>query len=167
MATSSDSGSGSMAAGRQSGGVMMPSSFAGLLDSPQCNFPGSILALGRQFGIASKSHFSFCIALSSPISIPPSLDPPGSMIVCSCNVISDQDIRHAVSTADELPRNAKEVYGCLGCSAACGRCARTIKTIVDEALGPCARQCQDGCVHDRTSIAPDELTQERFALAAA
>jgi bacterioferritin-associated ferredoxin len=89
------------------------------------------------------------------------------MIVCSCNVISDQDIRHAVSTADELPRNAKEVYGCLGCSAACGRCARTIKTIVDEALGPCARQCQDGCVHDRTSIAPDELTQERFALAAA
>jgi hypothetical protein len=59
-----------MAAGRQSGGVMMPSSFAGLLDSPQCNFPGSILALGRQFGIASKSRFSFCIALSSPISIP-------------------------------------------------------------------------------------------------
>ena len=54
------------------------------------------------------------------------------MIVCSCNVISDQDIRHAVSTADELPRNSKDVYGCLGGSAACGRCARTIKTIVGD-----------------------------------
>ena len=98
---------------------------------------------------------------------PSSLDLSGSMIVCSCNVISDQDIRHAVSTADELPRNAKDVYGCLGCSAACGRCARTIKTIVDETLGPCARQCQDGCVHNRTSLVPDELTPDRFALAAA
>jgi bacterioferritin-associated ferredoxin len=98
---------------------------------------------------------------------PSSLNPPGSMIVCSCNVISDHDVRHAVSTADELPRNAKEVYGCLGCSVACGRCARTIKTIVDEALGPCARQCRDGCEHDRTSMARDELTSERFALAAA
>jgi bacterioferritin-associated ferredoxin len=89
------------------------------------------------------------------------------MIVCSCNVISDHDIRHAVSTADEIPRSAKEVYGCLGCSVACGRCARTIKTIVDEALGPCARQCLDGCRHDRTAVALDELTQDRFALAAA
>jgi hypothetical protein len=26
------------------------------------------------------------------------------------------------------------VYGCLGCSAQCGRCARTIKRIMDEAL---------------------------------
>jgi bacterioferritin-associated ferredoxin len=89
------------------------------------------------------------------------------MIVCSCNVISDHDVRHAVRTADELPRSAKEVYGCLGCSAACGRCARTIKTIVDEALGPCVRQCLDGCRHDRTGVAPEELMQDRFALAAA
>ena len=90
------------------------------------------------------------------------------MIVCSCNVISDHDIRHAVSTAEELPRSAKEVYGCLGCSVACGRCARTVKTIVDEALGPCARECRDGCRHDRSMMAGDQLvTQERFALAAA
>jgi bacterioferritin-associated ferredoxin len=92
---------------------------------------------------------------------------PGSMIVCSCNVISDHDIRNAVSNADELPRNARDVYGCLGCSAECGRCARTIKTIVDQALGPCARRCQVGCGHDRTVTAQDEPVQERFALAAA
>jgi bacterioferritin-associated ferredoxin len=89
------------------------------------------------------------------------------MIVCSCNVISDHDVRHAVSTADDLPRSAKDVYGCLGCSAACGRCARTIKTIIDDALGPCARACQDGCQHDRMATAGEEFTSDRFALAAA
>ena len=57
------------------------------------------------------------------------------MIVCSCNVLSDHDVRHAVNTADDAPRNAKQIYDCLGCSAECGRCARTIKTIIDEALG--------------------------------
>ncbi|HEU0145782.1 MAG TPA: (2Fe-2S)-binding protein [Bradyrhizobium sp.] len=71
------------------------------------------------------------------------------MIVCSCNVITDHDVRNAVTTADELPRNPKQLYGCLGCSAECGRCARTIKSLIDEALGPCARACQSGCRHRR------------------
>ncbi|MGJ4885098.1 (2Fe-2S)-binding protein [Bradyrhizobium sp. HKCCYLRH1065] len=93
------------------------------------------------------------------------------MIVCSCNVISDHDIRNAVKSADELPRNPKQVYGCLGCSAECGRCARTIKTIIDEALGPCARACQAGCQHGlhhgTTPVkAIDDDLQSRFALAA-
>ena len=66
------------------------------------------------------------------------------MIVCSCNVLSDHDVRSAVSAADDLPRNAKQIYGCLGCSAECGRCARTIKTIIDEALGACAKACCSG-----------------------
>jgi len=91
-----------------------------------------------------------------------------SMIVCSCNVISDHEVRHAVSAAaDDLPRSAKQVYGCLGCSAECGRCARTIKTIIDEALGPCAEACQAGCQHDRTEPTRDALGPDRFALAAA
>ena len=63
------------------------------------------------------------------------------MIVCSCNVLSDDDIRAAVAESDDAVRHAKQVYGCLGCSAECGRCARTIKTIIDEALGPCASSC--------------------------
>lgn len=64
------------------------------------------------------------------------------MIVCSCNVLSDNDVRTAVSTPD-APRSAGQVYGCLGCSAQCGRCARTIKRIMDEALSGAAA-C-DGC----------------------
>jgi bacterioferritin-associated ferredoxin len=69
------------------------------------------------------------------------------LIVCSCNVLSDDDVRSAVSASADLPRTAREVYGCLGCSAECGRCARTIKKIIKDALGACARECAAGCPH--------------------
>jgi len=86
------------------------------------------------------------------------------MIVCSCNVLSDHDVRHAVSTAEGALRNARQIYGCLGCSPECGRCARTIKTIIDEALGECAETCQTGCRHRQA--ANDERDGSEFALAA-
>jgi len=54
------------------------------------------------------------------------------MIVCSCNVLSDHQVRSAVGSS--APRTTGEVYGCLGCSAQCGRCARTIRKIMDEAI---------------------------------
>jgi bacterioferritin-associated ferredoxin len=73
------------------------------------------------------------------------------MIVCSCNVLSDHDVRSAVEDSQDLPRNAKQLYGCLGCSAECGRCARTIKTIIDEALGACAKACCAGCPHSHAA----------------
>ncbi|MET0277800.1 MAG: (2Fe-2S)-binding protein [Pseudorhodoplanes sp.] len=62
------------------------------------------------------------------------------MIVCSCNVLTDSAIRTACHA--ERPRTAGEVYGCLGCSPQCGRCARTIKGIMDEAL---SGACKVGC----------------------
>jgi bacterioferritin-associated ferredoxin len=68
------------------------------------------------------------------------------MIVCSCNVFSDHDVRNAVSVA-RPPRTPGQVYGCLGCSPQCGRCALTIKKIMDEALGACAKVCTLGCAH--------------------
>lgn len=86
------------------------------------------------------------------------------MIVCSCNVISDHDVRNAVSAADDVLRHAKQVYGCLGCSMECGRCARTIKGLIDEALGACARSCHAGCPHNET--AADTSSEDEFALAA-
>jgi bacterioferritin-associated ferredoxin len=86
------------------------------------------------------------------------------MIVCSCNVLTDHDVRNAVVAAEDLPRNAKQIYGCLGCSAECGRCARTIKTIIDEALGACAKSCWSGCPDGHAEAEPDTHTE--FALAA-
>ena len=87
------------------------------------------------------------------------------MIVCSCNVLSDHDVRHAVNSADILPRSAKQLYGCLGCSPDCGRCAGTIKDIIDDALGACAQACQAGCQHGHRHAA-DAPAGTEFALAA-
>jgi bacterioferritin-associated ferredoxin len=65
------------------------------------------------------------------------------MIVCSCNVFTDKDVRTALS-AEGRPRSTGQVYGCLGCSAQCGRCARTIRRIMDEALDSADAACS-GC----------------------
>jgi len=54
------------------------------------------------------------------------------MIVCSCNVFTDHDVRATLSTGRDIPRTTGQVYHCLGCSAQCGRCARTIRRIMDE-----------------------------------
>jgi bacterioferritin-associated ferredoxin len=51
------------------------------------------------------------------------------MIVCSCNVFSDHQVRSAVA---QEARRMSQVYACLGCRAQCGRCANTIKRIMDE-----------------------------------
>jgi bacterioferritin-associated ferredoxin len=55
------------------------------------------------------------------------------MIVCSCNVLTDHDVRSALARMVG-PRTAGQVYGSLGCRAQCGCCARTIRQIMDEAL---------------------------------
>jgi bacterioferritin-associated ferredoxin len=54
------------------------------------------------------------------------------MIVCSCNVLSDQDVRK-VTQSPAPPRTTSQVYGCLGCSPQCGRCAGTVRRIFDDA----------------------------------
>jgi bacterioferritin-associated ferredoxin len=66
------------------------------------------------------------------------------MIICSCNVLSDQDVRSAV--AAERTRSTSRVYGCLGCSAQCGRCVRTIRSLMDEALGDARAASGNACV---------------------
>jgi bacterioferritin-associated ferredoxin len=69
------------------------------------------------------------------------------MIVCSCNVLTDHDVRSTLSGDETAPRTAGEVYGCLGCSAQCGRCVRTIRRIMDEALAAADSTCcqASGC----------------------
>jgi bacterioferritin-associated ferredoxin len=50
-------------------------------------------------------------------------------------------------TAEARPRSTGQVYSCLGCSAQCGRCARTIRKIMDEALDGAAAAACGGCTH--------------------
>ena len=63
------------------------------------------------------------------------------MIVCSCNILTDHDVRVVVHQGANA-RTTGQVYGRLGCSTQCGRCARTIRRIMDEAL---AGACGPGC----------------------
>ena len=65
------------------------------------------------------------------------------MIVCSCNVLTDKDVRSTLN-AEARPRRASQVYGCLGCSPQCGRCARTIQRIMDDAKAA-ATELPAGC----------------------
>jgi bacterioferritin-associated ferredoxin len=54
------------------------------------------------------------------------------MIVCSCNVLTDQAVRVALTRIAPPPRTPREIYGCLGCKVQCGGCVRTIRRIMDE-----------------------------------
>jgi bacterioferritin-associated ferredoxin len=53
------------------------------------------------------------------------------MIVCSCNVLSDAQVKSVIAGAASRPRLSC-VYPSLGCAARCGRCARTIKTLLEQ-----------------------------------
>ena len=54
------------------------------------------------------------------------------MIVCSCNVFSDEEVR---TVARMVTRRAvSSVYVCLRCRVRCGRCIRTIREIMDKEL---------------------------------
>lgn len=73
------------------------------------------------------------------------------MIVCSCNVLSDGDVRACLNPGPECPRTPAQVYRCLGCSPNCGHCARTIRSIMDHALqgaDAACGICPLACSHD-------------------
>ena len=66
------------------------------------------------------------------------------MIVCSCNVLSDHEIRNVVRASREQLLSAPQVYDCLGCSIRCGRCARAVKRIITEASIGWAERAAEG-----------------------
>jgi bacterioferritin-associated ferredoxin len=53
------------------------------------------------------------------------------MIVCSCNAFSDHQVWSAVAKASRRPRMS-QIYDDLGSSPQCGRCAHTIKRIMEQ-----------------------------------
>ncbi|RTL49208.1 MAG: (2Fe-2S)-binding protein [Bradyrhizobiaceae bacterium] len=66
------------------------------------------------------------------------------MIVCSCNILSDHDIRGAVVATDDELLSAAQVYDCLGCTVRCGRCSQSVRRIIDERTRGCARHRSAG-----------------------
>ncbi|MBS7589395.1 (2Fe-2S)-binding protein [Ancylobacter defluvii] len=67
------------------------------------------------------------------------------MIVCSCNVLSDTQVRAAIADPEASVRTAGQVYRCLGCSPQCGRCARTIRKLIDDINAPACGACPLDC----------------------
>jgi bacterioferritin-associated ferredoxin len=82
-----------------------------------------------------------------------------AMIVCSCNVLTDHDVRLAMSGTEELPRTAHQVYGCLGCRVECGRCVATIRKIMGITQESCDRNCDSRLPRSMTHAAaePDQI----------
>ena len=52
------------------------------------------------------------------------------MIVCSCNILSDSQVRAIAGSKPRL--RMSQIYHALGCAAECGRCGHTIKVIFEE-----------------------------------
>jgi bacterioferritin-associated ferredoxin len=57
------------------------------------------------------------------------------VIICSCNRLTEAQVRAALSHPVEAPRSAGRVYGCLGCKPNCGRCLITIQRILEAEVG--------------------------------
>ena len=88
------------------------------------------------------------------------------MIVCSRNVFSDGEVRACLNPGPECPRTPAQVYRCLGCGPQCGRCATTIRAIMDDALAQkhaCSAECEISCPLTRqaNSNEPPKLARWR------
>jgi len=53
------------------------------------------------------------------------------MIICSCHVITDHEVREAFSQP-EPPRSMSHIYEHIGHEPHCGRCVRSVRDIMRE-----------------------------------
>lgn len=67
------------------------------------------------------------------------------MIVCSCNVISDHAIRAVVDHTLGTPHPAHEIYRSVGYVPNCGRCARSVKQVIKDALSEAGDMGRAAC----------------------
>jgi bacterioferritin-associated ferredoxin len=54
------------------------------------------------------------------------------MIVCSCNLLTESEIRDALSRPDG-PCRVRDVYESCGCAPVCGGCAGAIAKLLEDA----------------------------------
>lgn len=66
------------------------------------------------------------------------------MIVCSCNLLNDTQVRSAVVSGATRPQMSY-VYAWLGCTAHCGRRVRTIRAFLRESVDVDDRKSSTRC----------------------
>jgi bacterioferritin-associated ferredoxin len=75
------------------------------------------------------------------------------MIICSCNVISDHEVRGAVVSAEVELCSTAQVYDCLGCLVQCGRCSGLVRKILEERAAGCLEfPVSPSCAGSRAEI---------------
>jgi bacterioferritin-associated ferredoxin len=57
------------------------------------------------------------------------------MIICSCNVLSDNDVKSCMLEGCERALTAAEVHELLGSTPQCGCCTKAIRSIIRAELG--------------------------------
>ncbi len=58
------------------------------------------------------------------------------MIICSCNVITDRDVRRSAKPCGASADRARDVFRSRGCLPKCGRCVRNIQAFIDREMPP-------------------------------
>jgi bacterioferritin-associated ferredoxin len=53
------------------------------------------------------------------------------MILCSCNMITDRDVRASAKPCGASAKRARDVFRHKGCLPNCGRCVRNIQGLCD------------------------------------
>ena len=81
------------------------------------------------------------------------------MIVCSCNVFSDHELQSTVAKVVRRPR-LSQIYASLGGSAQCGRCARTIKQIMQNIPNRTIGSVAASARHRHNEISPTLYEEE-------
>ena len=92
------------------------------------------------------------------------------MIVCSCNVFSDGEVRSCLNPGSGCPRTPAQVYRNLGCGPQCGRCATTIRSIMDQEMArkhACTADCETDCPLTRQANSNEQPKLERWRRRAA
>ncbi|MBJ6125547.1 (2Fe-2S)-binding protein [Microvirga splendida] len=87
------------------------------------------------------------------------------MIVCSCNVFSDGEVRNCLNPGPDCPRTPAQVYRNLGCGPQCGRCATTIRAIMDQEMAhkhACTADCATDCPMTRQANSNEPGKLERW-----
>lgn len=64
------------------------------------------------------------------------------MIICSCNVLSEEQILAALERSARVKSRAPgEAYRCLGCAPQCGRCLPSVRALLEREHLDCKVGC--------------------------
>ncbi len=63
------------------------------------------------------------------------------MILCSCNALSDRDVRKTLESCPCRP-SVGALFRKLGCEAKCGRCTRNIVAVLDQRPATELQECE-------------------------